>query len=125
MRRLRAMQRSKGFTLIELMIVIAIMGILAALVVTELITYRERAFVTSMQSDLQVLRTSEEAYHTQNMVYTANVNDLNGFGFIVFSTGNSAVITLNANGNYTVVMSSSKTSKTVTFDSDAGTTIVN
>lgn len=119
------MQRSKGFTLIELMIVIAIMGILAALVVTELITYRERAFVTSMQSDLQVLRTSEEAYHTQNMVYTANVNDLNGFGFIVFSTGNSAVITLNANGNYTVVMSSSKTSKTVTFDSDAGTTIVN
>ncbi len=125
MRRLSTMQRSKGFILIELMIVIVITGILAAIAVNELIAYRERTFVTSMESDLQVLRNSEEAYHTQNMIYTANINDLNGFGFTGFSTGDSAVITLNANGTYKVVVSSNKTSKTVTFDSDAGTTVVN
>ena len=53
---------SKGFTLIELMIVIAIIGILAAFAIPNFISYRKKAHISDMVSNLKNFEKGFIAY---------------------------------------------------------------
>ena len=59
----------KGFTLIELMIVVAIIGILAAIAIPQFSAYRAKAFNSSAVADLRNIATGEEAYYVDNQTY--------------------------------------------------------
>jgi type IV pilus assembly protein PilA len=72
-------KHEKGFTLIELMIVIAIIGILAAIAIPNFISYRMRAFDADAQSAIKNLMTAEETYFADNAIYTDTVSNLPGF----------------------------------------------
>ena len=54
LQRLRG-NNTKGFTLIELMIVIAIIGILAAIAIPNFISYRNKSFCSSAESDANAI----------------------------------------------------------------------
>ena len=70
------MNGEQGFTLIELMIVIAIIGILAAVAIPQLTGVRGEANVSAVQSELKNLQTSLEMYYVQNSSYPGALTDM-------------------------------------------------
>src|SRR3990172_7972250 len=59
----------RGFTLVELLIVVAIIGILAAIAIPQFSVYRTRSYNATALSDLRNIRTSEENLFADNGSY--------------------------------------------------------
>lgn len=72
------LRQSKGFTLIELMVAVAIVGILASIAVPAFASYRDSAFDSRSASDLRNIMVAEEGYFVDNETYTNDINDLQG-----------------------------------------------
>ena len=63
--------RRGGFTLIELMIVVAIIGILAAIAIPNFLKFQLRSKTGEAKTNLAALRTAEEGYFAEYGVYVA------------------------------------------------------
>jgi general secretion pathway protein G len=59
-------RKNKGFTLVEILIVVIILGILAAIVIPQFTNASEDARASALSSDLQSLRSQIELYKIQH-----------------------------------------------------------
>lgn len=64
-----SVKKSYGFTLIEIMVVVVILGILAALVVPKIMSRPDDARVTKVRQDVQAISAALELYRLDNFVY--------------------------------------------------------
>ena len=119
--KLNKMKKQEGFTLIELMIVIAIIGILAAIAIPQFSAYRKRSFNSAATSDLRNAATAQEAYFVDEQAYCSTAGTLTGATYgLYLSEGVTFNITAATTSGYTMTASHAKGDKTFTLSGPGG-----
>jgi len=92
----KMLKNKKGFTLIELMIVVAIIGILAAIAIPNFMSYQCKARQSEAKTALGTVRTLQEAYYAEYGGYGSTASNI---GFAMKGTTEYQTPTISANSS--------------------------
>ncbi|WP_273431454.1 type IV pilin protein [Chitinibacter tainanensis] len=104
-------RKAGGFTLIELMIVVVIIGILAAIAIPAYQDYVRKARRTDATTAMSRIQQAQEKWRANNSSYTVNLNSaglnlLPAGATATTNTSQTSTNNLNGNGYYTINISS-------------------
>jgi len=110
----------KGFTLVELMIVIAIIGILAAIAIPQFSIYRKKAFNAAARQDLKNAFTSAQSFFISMPGVAVTSAALNSFGYRATA---EVILTITSGSLSALSISTRHNNGTKTYTVDADGTI--
>jgi len=109
-----------GFTLLELIVVLAVLGILAAIAMQQFNIYRNRANDTAMRADLKNAALAMESYYGEFLEYPGSLNAISLVGYRKTS---GITLTINVTSPSTFTINAAMpngTQPSFTFDSTTG-----
>ena len=110
----------QGFTLLELIVVVAVLGVLVAIALQQFSLYRSRATDAAMRSDLKNAALAMESYYGEFLDYPASVNALQLVGY---RRTNGVTLTINVSSPSSFTLNAATpngTQPSFTFDSTTG-----
>jgi type IV pilus assembly protein PilA len=111
---------ARGFTLMELLVVIAVIGILVAIAVPQFYSYRRRSIDSQMKSDAKNVALAMESYFSERFVYPTTIAEITPFGFRQ-TQGVALAITIPTPNTYIVTASKpGGTQPSFTYNSSTG-----
>ena len=110
----------EGFTLLELMVVVAVLGILAAIAMQQFWLFRSRAIDAAMRSDLKNAALAMESYYGEFLAYPASLSAIQLVGY---RNTSGVTLTINVTSPSTYALTAAKpngTKSSFSFDSTTG-----
>ena len=84
----------RGFTLVELMVVVMIIGVLVVIALPVFLGARTRAYDRAVQSDVRNAFAAEKAYYTDTLTYTTDPAEMTAIeAAIVYVDGDTPLVT--------------------------------
>jgi prepilin-type N-terminal cleavage/methylation domain-containing protein len=109
-----------GFSLVELLVAISVIGLLVGIAVSQFMTYRARAIDSQMKSDLANAAVAMEAYFAEKKVYPTSVTELLAIG-LNQTNGVSLSITVTTPSSFTLTATKPNgTQPSFTYNSSTG-----
>ena len=108
--------------MIELLIVIAIIGVLAAIAIPQFSSYRTRSYDSAVQTDLRNAATAQEAYYVDHSLYCSDFSTLQTKYNIYLSSG-VVIDMVGSQDSYTLTGYHSSGGKTYTLTGPGGSVV--
>ena len=116
----RKLHSNQGFTLLELIVVVAVLGILVSIAIQQFHLYRARAVDASMRSDLKNAALAMESYYGEFLSYPTNEAAILAVGYRK-TFGVTLSITVPTPSTFTLTAARPNGSQaSFTFDSSTG-----
>jgi general secretion pathway protein G len=98
----RYLRNEKGFTMIEMMVVLIIIAVLIGVGVKFYIGYVDKAKITKAKGDITTMQAALDSYYAEKNEYPSNPKDAGIDSTVLASSGNVAYIYNLSNDEYTI-----------------------